>query len=103
MTTRSKAKSKSPRKSARKAPATKAVKVKADGKERRPDGLVVGSAGAQLVDAICSAKGATHAEMKKLVNWKSCLPFAMKSVVQAGVRLRKEREGKEVRFFGTAT
>jgi len=25
----------------------------------------------------------------------------MKSVVQAKVRLRKEREGREVRFFGT--
>jgi predicted house-cleaning NTP pyrophosphatase (Maf/HAM1 superfamily) len=71
------------------------------GKERRPDGLVVGSDAAKLVDAICSAKGATHAELKKLVGWKSCLPYAMKSVVQAKVRLRKEREGREVRFFGS--
>jgi hypothetical protein len=71
------------------------------GKERRPDGLVAGSDGAKLVDAICSKSGATHAELKKLVGWKSCLPFAMKSVVQAKVRLRKEREGREVRFFGT--
>ena len=72
------------------------------GKERRPDGLVVGSDAAKLVDAICSQSGATHAELKKLVGWKSCLPYAMKSVVQAKVRLRKEREGREVRFFGTA-
>jgi hypothetical protein len=79
----------------------KQTKAKA-GKERRPDGLVVGSDAAKLVDAICSAKGATHAELKKLVGWKSCLPYAMKSVVQAKVRLRKEREGREVRFFGTA-
>jgi predicted house-cleaning NTP pyrophosphatase (Maf/HAM1 superfamily) len=78
---------------------TRKAKAKA-GKERRPDGLVIGSDGAKLVDAICSAKGATHAELKKLVGWKSCLPYAMKSVVQAKVRLRKEREGREVRFFG---
>jgi len=56
----------------------------------------------RLVDAICSAKGATHSELRKLVGWKSCLPYAMKSVVQAKVRMRKEREGREVRFFGTA-
>jgi hypothetical protein len=49
----------------------------------------------------CSKGGATHAELKKLVGWKSCLPYAMKSMVQAKVRLRKEREGREVRFFGT--
>ena len=71
------------------------------GKERRPDGLVIGSDAARLVDAICPKSGATHAELKKLVGWKSCLPYAMKSVVQAKVRLRKEREGREVRFYGT--
>ena len=71
------------------------------GKDRRPDGLVVGSDAAKLVDAICAKSGATHAELKKLVGWKSCLPYAMKSVVQAKVRLRKKREGREVRFFGT--
>jgi pyrroline-5-carboxylate reductase len=62
---------------------------------------VIGSDGAKLVDAICSKGGATHAELKKLVGWKSCLPYAMKSVAQAKIRLRKEREGREVRFFGT--
>jgi hypothetical protein len=82
-------------------PRKQAAKAKA-GKDRRPDGLVVGSDAAKLVDAICNAKGATHAELKKLVGWKSCLPYAMKSVVQAKVKLRKEREGREVRFFGTA-
>jgi hypothetical protein len=82
----------------------KQIKAKAKaGKDRRPDGLVIGSDGAKLVDAICSKAGATHVELKKLVGWKSCLPFAMKSVVQAKVRLRKEREGREVRFFGTPT
>jgi hypothetical protein len=75
--------------------------AKAAGKERRPDRLVAGSDAARLVDAICSAQGATHAELKKLVGWKSCLPYAMKSVVQAKVRLRRERQGREVRFFGT--
>jgi len=84
-----------------KAKPRKQTKAKA-GKERRPDGLVVGSDAAKLVDAICSQSGATHAELKKLVGWKSCLPYAMKSVVQAKVKLRKEREGREVRFFGTA-
>ena len=78
----------------------KQVKAKS-GKDRRPDGLVIGSDGAKLVDAICAKGGATHAELKKLIGWKSCLPFAMKSVVQAKVKLRKEREGREVRFFGT--
>src|SRR5262245_45986768 len=72
------------------------------GKDRRPDGLVVGSDAATLVGEVCNAKGATHAELKKLVGWKSCLPYAMKSVVQAKVKLRKEREGREIRFFGTA-
>ena len=85
----------------RKAKSKSRKQAKAAGKERRPDGLVVGSDAAKLVDAICNAKGATHAELKKLVGWKSCLPYAMKSVVQAKVRLRKEREGREVRFFGT--
>ena len=79
----------------------KQAKAKA-GKERRLDGLLVGSDAAKLVDAICNAKGATHAELKKLVGWKSCLPYAMKSVVQAKVKLRREREGREVRFFGSA-
>jgi len=44
----------------------KQAKAKA-GKERRPDGLVIGSDGAKLVDAICAKSGATHAELKKLV------------------------------------
>jgi hypothetical protein len=83
-----------------KAKTRKQAKAKT-GKERRPDGLVIGSDAARLVDAICAKSGATHAELKKLVGWKSCLPYAMKSAAQAKVRLRKEREGREVRFFGT--
>ena len=78
----------------------KQTKAKA-GKERRPDGLVIGSDGAKLVDAMCAKSGATHAELKALIKWKSCLPFALKSAAQARVRLRKEREGKEVRYYGT--
>jgi hypothetical protein len=85
-----------------KANTRKQTKAKAGKVEVRPDGLRKDSAAARLVDAICSKSGATHAELKKLVGWKSCLPYAMKSVVQAKVRLRKEREGREVRFFGTA-
>ena len=50
---------------------------------------------AKLVDAICSKAGATHAELKALIKWKSCLPFMLKSAAQAGVRLRKEREGEK--------
>jgi hypothetical protein len=78
----------------------KQAKAKA-GKDRRPDGLVIGSDAARLVDAICAKSGATHAELRKLVGWKSCLPYAMKSVLAAKVRMRKQREGREVRFFGT--
>ena len=85
-----------------KAKAKTRKQAKAAGKERRPDGLVVGSDGAKLVDAICSKAGATHAELKALIKWKSCLPFALKSAKQAKVRLRKEREGREVRYYGTA-
>jgi hypothetical protein len=90
-----KAKSKTPRKLAKKA-------VKA-GKERRADGLVVGSAGAKLVDAVCSKGGATHEELKALIKWRSCLPFMLKSAAQAKVRLRKEREegSREVRYYGS--
>jgi hypothetical protein len=77
------------------------AKAKA-GKQRRPDGLVVGSDGAKLVDAVCSKAGATHAELKALIKWKSCLPFMLKSAAQAGVRLRKEREDDgQVRYYGT--
>jgi pyrroline-5-carboxylate reductase len=86
-----KAKSKT-RKQAKKA-------AKMAGKERRADGLVVGSDGAKLVDAVCSKGGATHAELKAIIKWRSCLPFMLKSAKQAGIRLRKEREGKEVRYF----
>jgi integrase len=85
-----------------KAKPRKRAKAKPASKERRADGLVVGSDGAKLVDAICAKSGATHAELKALIKWKSCLPFAMKSAKQAGIRLRKEREGKEVRYYGTA-
>src|SRR5262245_38175801 len=78
-----------------------AAKAKTAGKDRRPDGLLVGSDAAKLVDAIKSKAGATNAELKKLIGWKSCLPYALKSVAQAKVKLRKEREGREVRYFGT--
>ena len=71
------------------------------GKERRPDGLVVGSDGAKLVDAVCSKAGATHSELKAIVKWKSCLPFMLKSATQAKIKLRKEREGREIRYYGT--
>ena len=84
--------------------ATKAAKPVKKGKakgERRPDGLLVGSAGAKLVDAICTSKGATHRELCEIVKWKSCLPFAMKSVAQAKVKLREAREPNgEVRYYG---
>ncbi len=94
-TTSKKAKPKAQTAATKKAKA-KAAKAKG---ERRPDGLLVGSAGAKLVDAICSKRGATHKELCEIVKWKSCLPFAMKSVAQAKVKLRKEREPNgEVRY-----
>jgi hypothetical protein len=90
---------------AREAKVKRKVKSKAKakaGKERRADGLVVGSDGAKLVDAVCSKKGATHSELKAVVKWRSCLPFMLKSAKQAGVRLRKQRqEDGQVRYFGT--
>jgi hypothetical protein len=98
MATRIKSKSKSS-KSRKPAKAKKAVKMA--GKDRRPDGLLVGSDAAKLVDLICSRTGATHGELKAAVKWKSCLPYALKSCTSAKVRLRKEREGREVRYFGT--
>ena len=69
----------------------------------RPDGLREGSAGALLVDTVCRKQGATHAELCEAVGWKQCLPFLIQSAKQAKVTLRKEREGREVRYFGTAS
>ena len=69
----------------------------------RPDGLREGSDGALLVDAVCRKAGATHAELREIVKWKSCLPFALKMAAKAKVKLRKERQGREVRYFGTAS
>jgi len=69
----------------------------------RPDGLREGSAGALLVDTVCRKAGATHAELCAIVKWKACLPFLLKSAAQAKVKLRKERQGREVRYFGTAS
>jgi len=69
----------------------------------RPDGLREGSAGALLVDTVCRKAGATHAELCAVVKWKACLPFMLKSAKQAKVNLRKERQGREVRYFGTAS
>ena len=88
-------------KAKRKVKAKPRKQAKAGKVEVRPDGLRKDSAGATLVDAICSKAGATHAELKALIKWKSCLPFALKSAKQAKVRLRKEREGSEVRYYGT--
>jgi hypothetical protein len=66
-----------------------------------PRTLREGSAGARLVDAVLDRKGATHAELCALLGWKQCLPMALKSWAQAGVVLRKEKEGRGVRYFGT--
>ena len=69
----------------------------------QPDGLREGSAGALLVDTVCRKAGATHGELCAVVKWKACLPFLLKSAAQAKVKLRKERQGREVRYFGTAS
>jgi hypothetical protein len=69
----------------------------------RPDGLREGSDGALLVDTVCRKAGATHAELREIVKWKSCLPFMLKMAAKAKVKLRKERQGREVRYFGTAS
>jgi hypothetical protein len=60
------------------------------------------SDGAKLVDAVCEPSGATHAELREIVKWKSCLPFMLKMAAKAKVKLRKERQGCEVRYFGTS-
>ena len=80
----------------------KPAKAKTAGKDRRPDGLALGSDAGKLVDAICAKSGATHTELKKLIGWKSCLPYALKSCASAKIRLRKEQEGREVRYYGRA-
>jgi hypothetical protein len=74
-----------------------------DATKLRPDGLREGSDGARLVDTVCRKAGATHAELCEIVNWKSCLPFMLKMAAKAKVKLRKEREGAQVRYFGTAS
>jgi len=71
--------------------------------QRRADGLIEGSAGALLVDTVCKPKGATHRELCEVVKWRACLPFLLKVAKQAKVSLKKEREGREVRYFGTAS
>jgi hypothetical protein len=81
----------------------KKVKAKLQKVARRSDGLIKGSAGAKLVDAVCKPKGATHAELCEIVKWRACLPFLLKSAAQAKIKLRKEREGRVVRYFGEAS
>jgi hypothetical protein len=69
----------------------------------RPDGLREGSAGGLLVDTVCRKQGATHAELVEALGWPGgqCLPYLMKVVKQAGVKLRKQKEaGQPMRYFG---
>lgn len=87
------AKTKSVHKSAK-----KPAKVEA---KRRPDGLVVGSAGAKLVDYVLAAPR-TNEELCKMIGWKQCLPFLRKSCEQAGVKLTVTKEpGELARYYGT--
>jgi hypothetical protein len=70
----------------------------------RPDGLREGSAGAKLVDFVCSRKednGATNKELCEYIGWVQCLPFLTKSCEQAGVELkRKKVDGQPTRYYG---
>jgi len=92
------------RKSKRKPKATPKAKLQTQATTKlRLVGLREGSAGALLVDTVCRKAGATHAELCAIVKWKACLPFMLKSAKQAKVHLRKERQGREVRYFGTAS
>src|SRR5262245_31324719 len=68
----------------------------------RSDGLREGSDGAKLVDTVCRKQGATHAELCAVVKWKQCLPYMLKMAAKARVKLRKEREAREIRYFGSA-
>jgi hypothetical protein len=97
MATRPKRKSKrKPRAKPKAKPQTKAAT------KLRPDGLRERSAGGLLIDTVCRKQGATHAELCEVVKWRSCLPFMLKVAKLAKVTLRKEREGRAVRYFGEA-
>jgi hypothetical protein len=83
-------------------PAPVKKKAKAEAK-RRADGLVEGSAGAKLVDAVVKSKsGLTNEELCEMIGWKQCLPFLKKSCDQAGVKLTVTKEpGELARYHGT--
>jgi hypothetical protein len=60
------------------------------------------TAAAVLIDAVCKPKGATHAELCKLVGWKQCRPYLLKVTAAAKIKLRKQKEeGGQVRYFGS--
>lgn len=67
----------------------------------RPDGLVLGSGMATLVDTVCRAKGATNEELCTAVGWKQCLPMMKAACEKANVALRSEKTDGKTRYFGT--
>lgn len=67
----------------------------------RPDGLRAGTKLALLADTICRPTGATHDELCQVVGWTACLPMAMKACEKAEISLRREKEGRLTRYFGT--
>lgn len=67
----------------------------------RPDGLRTGTKLALLADTICRPAGATHDELCQVVGWSACLPMAMKACEKAEITLRRQKEGRLTRYFGT--
>lgn len=67
----------------------------------RPDGLRAGTKLALLADTICRPTGATHDELCQVVGWSACLPMAMKACEKAEISLRRQKEGRLTRYFGT--
>lgn len=61
------------------------------------------TAGDRLVERLCSKDGATHDELKQLVGWAQCMPYALACAAKAGAKIAKVREGRNVRYFGSLT
>ena len=70
--------------------------------DRRPDGLKLGSCDAVMVDLVLRPQGATRAEMREALGWKSDpYPSMMAACDKAGVEVSVLRpEGEQFRYCG---
>lgn len=69
--------------------------------ETNEDGIRAGSKAETLVAMLERPEGATHKEMCEAVGWGTCLPRAMEAASRANLTIRKEKEGRETRYFGS--